>query len=149
MSISKELATCALVTLGFFLHQGIINVIPVAIARKKTGIDAPTLYPRDSQIKELKVSDEDLDGYMRAQRAHQNNMEFLTQWMPIWGFACVIDPAAAIIPGALTLAGRVVTCWAYSNVSKSARIWGAWFHIPELYTAFYVVGYGAYKIAFN
>jgi hypothetical protein len=53
--------------LAFYFQQAIAFVIPVGMARKKTGLKPPSLYPRDSEIKALKLSEEDVGGYMRAQ----------------------------------------------------------------------------------
>ena len=60
----------------------------------KTKILAPTIYPRDSEIKELKLNDKQVGDYMRAQRAHQNNVEFLSGFMAIYILAGTLSFAA-------------------------------------------------------
>ena len=60
---------------GIYLQQQVAFTLYVGSARRSTGIKAPTLYPRDSQIKELKLSDDQVKTYMRSQRIHQNTVE--------------------------------------------------------------------------
>ena len=59
------------------ITQQLILLIPVIKMRSETKIQAPTLYPRDSEISKLNLTEEQTDRYLRAQRAHQNNARFL------------------------------------------------------------------------
>lgn len=131
------------VLLGFWVQQSIIFVIPVVRQRISTGIKAPTLYPTDSEIKDLKLSPEQVGNYMRAQRVHQNNVEFLVTYVPMLLAAGFQNPVHAAIAGAVVWAGRMVTALGYWQ-SASARSYGGWFHIPELYTV-YLVGKLVYE----
>ena len=113
------------VSVGFYIQQSILFVIPVAMQRGKTGIKPPTLYPTDSQIKDLKLTETQVTDYMCAQRVHQNNMEFLTVFMPIFLLAGLFEPRKAAIAGALVWAGRLTTALGYL-VSPKWRVAGAW-----------------------
>lgn len=113
------------VMLAFWVQQSVIFVIPIASARSNTGIQPPVLYPNDSLIKELKLTDEQVDNYMRAQRVHQNNMEFLCAFMPIFFVAGLYNPMHTAIAGALVWAGRLATAIGYWRSAK-LRILGAW-----------------------
>ena len=81
LNISKDYGYVLLVALALYLTQQLILLIPVLKMRSQTKIKAPTLYPRDSEIKDLNLSDEDVEKYMRAQRAHQNNVELMSVFM--------------------------------------------------------------------
>ena len=113
------------VLLAFWVQQAIIFVIPVATQRRKTGIKPPTLYPNDSEIKELKLSPEAVGDYMRAQRVHQNNLEFLLTFLPILLIAGLHNAENVAIAGAIVWLGRLVTAIGYWQ-SASARSYGAW-----------------------
>ena len=113
------------VSVGFYIQQAILFVIPVAIQRSKTGIKPPILYPTDSVIKELKLTETQVTNYMCAQRVHQNNMEFLTVFFPIFLLAGLYEPRNAAIAGALVWVGRLVTGLGYL-ISPSMRVIGGW-----------------------
>ena len=93
--------------------------------RNKTGIKAPTLYPNDSEIKDLKLSPDALGAYMRAQRVHQNNVEFLVIFLPIFLIAGLYNAQNVAIAGAIVWLGRLVTALGYWQ-SATARSYGAW-----------------------
>jgi len=84
IELSAEYGYVLAVALAMFLLQQIVMVIPVARQRIKTGIAPPTLYPRDSQIKALGLDERKVANYMCAQRAHQNNVEFTSVFMPLF-----------------------------------------------------------------
>ena len=67
----------------FWIQQSVFFVIPVVMQRKATGIEPPVLYPNDDLVKTLKLSPEQVTTYLRAQRVHQNNVEFLTVFFPM------------------------------------------------------------------
>ena len=95
--------------LALWIQQQLIFAIQVAIARKKSGIQPPTLYPRDSEIKALNLSAKDVDSYMCVQRVHQNNVEFLSCYFPIMILAMLYDPTRAFYASLVVLIGRMVT----------------------------------------
>lgn len=73
LNVDGEYGWVVAAALLLYLQQQVIFVVIVVRARMRTHIKAPTLYPRDSEIKDLKLSPDQVDGYMRAQRIHQNN----------------------------------------------------------------------------
>ena len=119
---------------GFMLQQGVLFVIPVVIQRTATKIKAPTLYPTDKEIKALDLTEEKVGNYMRAQRVHQNNMEFLAQFMPIYICSGLVDPMLTAKFGAAILVLRTVNAYGYwESADSNFRKIGALFHLPELY----------------
>jgi hypothetical protein len=70
--------------LGFYFMQNFVLVIPVVKWRQKLGIKAPLLDPPDSVVKDLKISDDDLHTYRCVQRAHLNNVEFISHFLPLY-----------------------------------------------------------------
>ena len=124
VNVEKEYGYVVFVALGFWLLQ-FLFMIPVAVMRKKTGINPPTLYPTDKQITQLKLSPETVDRYLRTQRVHQNHMEFLVMYFPILLLAGLYDAKAAAIAGAITLLGRILSGLGY-YYNASARNIGAW-----------------------
>jgi uncharacterized MAPEG superfamily protein len=141
MEIKKEFGYVLFVAVMLYLTQQLLLVIPVIKERSSTGIKAPTLYPRDSEIQKLKLTDEQVDGYLRAQRAHQNNVEVMSVFMPIFLVAGLFEPKNVAIAGLIVLVFRIIGGLGYLY---GKRMYGAPFHIGELYLLFIVV-----KIAYN
>jgi hypothetical protein len=106
-------------------QQAVFFVIPVVMARSKTGIQPPTLYPRDSEIKALNLSAPQVESYMCAQRAHQNNVEFLVLYFPMLLLAGLQNPIHAAIAGGIVAAGRLVSTVGYL-CSPGMRVAGGW-----------------------
>lgn len=119
-------------------------MIAVALARKRTGIQPPTLYPRDSEIKALNLSAKDVDSYMCAQRVHQNNVEFLTCFFPVMILAMLDSPTATYQASIVVLVGRMITALGYYS-GASKRVLGGFFHFGEFYIV-YLAGAFAYKL---
>ena len=131
---------------GFYLQQAIVFVIPVVKQRLATGIKAPTLYPSDSEIKKLNLTETQVADYTRAQRVHQNNMEFLSCYMPIYLMSGLLDPLLTAKAGAAILALRCVNAAGYLKAADSPlRKVGGLFHLPEFYTV-YLIGKRAYDL---
>jgi hypothetical protein len=124
VNLEKEYGYVVFVAIGFWILQ-FLFMIPIAIMRNKTGIKAPTLYPTDKQITNLKLSPETVDTYLRIQRVHQNHMEFLVMYFPILLLAGLYDAKHTAIAGAVTFLGRVVTALGY-YYNASARGIGGW-----------------------
>eukprot|EP00605_Chrysophyceae_sp_TOSAG23-4_P002344 GSChrysophyteH1.ASY1.ANO1.2592.1 assembled CDS len=129
---SREFGYVVLVAIGFFLQQQLMFVIPVVMARKSTGISTPTLYPRDSEIKDLRLTDEQVRDYMCKQRAHQNNVEFMSVFMPLYCLA----------GGAFILFFRTIGGLGYS---AGYRKYSGFFHLGELFIL-YLLGKAAYDM---
>jgi uncharacterized MAPEG superfamily protein len=144
ITIDKDFAYVIIATAMLYLQQNLLFVIPVVMQRKATGIDAPTMYPRDSEIKALKLTDDKVDLYMRAQRVHQNNVEFLAGYLPLLIVAGFLDPLGAAKAAAVVWVGRLLFGIGYLY-SKKMRSLGGFFHLGELYTL-YVALAGAYNI---
>ena len=123
IELTKEHGYVLAVILAFWIQQSIIYVIPVVKQRGATGIKAPTLYPRDSEIKEKKLTDKQVDDYMRVQRVHQNNVEFLVCFIPLLVIAAIANAEHAAYAGAFVWAGRMVSSMGY-YVSADSRIYG-------------------------
>jgi hypothetical protein len=144
VEITHEHGYAVAVILALWFQQSIIFVIPVALVRKKFGIVPPTLYPRDAQVKSLSLSETQVDEYLRAQRVHQNNVEFLTVFFPIIMISSIFFPMQSAYAGALVWSGRMVTAIGYWK-SANKRVWGAWFHFAEYYLV-YLAAKTAYQL---
>ena len=117
---------------------------------KRTGIKAPTLYPRDSEIKEKKLDDAAVQSYMQAQRAHQNNVEFTSVYMAVFlatGLVAGDLTMKVALAGASVLGFRVVNGlgYAYGGAKHPLKRLGGLFHIGEVYTL-YLAGSIAYRM---
>lgn len=141
MEIKSEYGYVLFIAVFLYLHQQLILVIPVIKNRKSTGINAPTLYPRDSEISKLKLTEEQVDQYLRAQRAHQNNVELTSVFMPLFLIVGLFEPKKTAIAGMVVLLFRILGGIGYL---KGKRMIGAGFHLGELY-----ILYLAFKIAYN
>jgi hypothetical protein len=133
LEINKEYGYVLLVGLLLYLTQQIVLLIPVMQMRNKTKIKAPTLYPRDSEIGELKLDDETVGDYMRAQRAHQNNVELMSVFMPLFLIIGLFKPKKAAIGGLIVFIFRIVGGIGYYF---KKRVYGAPFHLGELYVLY-------------
>tara|TARA_X000001036_G_C20549502_1_gene753777 strand:- start:447 stop:992 length:546 start_codon:yes stop_codon:yes gene_type:complete len=141
MEIKKEYGYILLIAVLLYLHQQLFLVIPVIKNRQSTGISAPTIYPRDSEISKLQLSNEQVDQYLRAQRAHQNNVELTSVFMPLFLIVGLFEPTQAAIGGVIVLLFRVLGGIGYLH---GKRMIGAGFHLGELY-----ILYLACKIGFK
>lgn len=143
IDLTEEHGWFFLSVLALVLQQALVFVIPVSIKRRKTGIKPPVLYPTDSLIKELKLSKEDVEKYLCTQRVHQNNVEFLVTFWPVYFLCGLVDPLSSAYAGAVVFAGRMFTAIGYWH-GANKRVIGAWFHIPEYYL-YFTLG----KISYN
>jgi uncharacterized MAPEG superfamily protein len=133
LNINKNYGYVLLIALSLYLTQQLIMLIPVLMARKKTKIEAPTLYPRDSEIKKLNLKEEDVDYYLRAQRAHQNNVEFMSVFLPLFLIIGLFKPKKTAMAGLIVLIFRIIGGVGYLY---KKRVFGAAFHFGELYILF-------------
>jgi len=133
LKISQEYGYVLLIAIFMYLAQQLVMVIPVIRARSLTKIKAPTLYPRDSEIKKLQLKEEDVDYYLRAQRAHQNNVEFMSVFMPLFLIIGLFEPKKTAIGGLIVLVFRIIGGLGYLY---NKREFGAAFHLGELYILF-------------
>ena len=67
MKIKKEYGYVLFIGLLLYLMQQLVFIIPVLRERSKTKIEAPTLYPRDSEIQKLNLSESQVLSYYRAE----------------------------------------------------------------------------------
>jgi hypothetical protein len=125
INVPNEYGYVFLVAVAFWVQQAVIFSIPVGLQRNKTGIKAPVMYPNDKLIANLKLSEHQVEEYMRAQRVHQNNVEFLCMYFPIFLLSALENPTHAAAAGALVWLGRMVVALGYWK-SVSARAYGAW-----------------------
>jgi len=133
LKIGKEYGYVLLIAILMYLAQQLVMVIPVIRTRSLTKIKAPTLYPRDSEIKKLQLNEEDVDYYLRAQRAHQNNVEFMSVFMPLFLIIGLFEPKKTAIGGVIVLTFRIIGGLGYLY---NKREFGAPFHLGELYILF-------------
>ena len=133
LEISKDYGYVLLVGLLLYLTQQLVLLIPVLKMRNKTKIKAPTLYPRDSEIAELKLDNDTVDSYMRAQRAHQNNVELMSVFLPLFLVIGLFKPKKTAIGGLIVFVFRIIGGIGY-NFKK--RLYGAPFHLGELYVLY-------------
>ena len=130
-------------SVGFYLQQQVAFTVPVVMKRMKYGIKAPTLYPRDSEIKALKLTDEQVHDYNCTQRAHQNNVELMSVFLPLYLVAGAIPGKAMNVfyAGLAMFAARMLGGLGYS---AGLRKYSGWFHIPEYYIL-WIVGKEAHR----
>ena len=108
MNIKKEYGYVLIIGLLLYITQQVLMIIPVMRERRSTKIKAPTLYPRDSEIKNLNLSEDDVLNYYRAQRVHQNNVEAMSVFMPLFLIAGIFQPTKVAIAGAIVWVFRLV-----------------------------------------
>jgi len=144
IEVQKEYGYVLLVGLALYLTQQLILLIPVLKMRSQTKIKAPTLYPRDSEIKELELKTEDVEKYMRAQRAHQNNVELMSVFMPMFLIIGLFKPKKAAIGGLVVLVFRILGGVGYFF---KKRVYGAPFHLGEIYILYlgFLIVYELFK----
>eukprot|EP00949_MAST-11_sp_MAST-11-sp1_P004686 g4686.t1 len=133
LQISKDYGYVLLAGIWLYLNSALILVIPVNRARKKYGVKAPTIYPRDSEIKKLKMSDADVKDYMSCQRGHLNNVEFSSVFVPILLVGGLVSGDRTFeiaCAGMFAAFFRMLGGLLYPYGMRGA---GALFHIAELY----------------
>ena len=133
MNIKKEYGYVLIIALLLYITQQVLMIIPVMKERSSSNIKAPILYPRDSEIKKLQLNEEDVDYYLRAQRAHQNNVEFMSVFMPLFLIIGLFEPKKTAIGGLIVLVFRIIGGLGYLY---NKREFGAVFHLGELYILF-------------
>lgn len=144
LEINKNYGYVLLIALALYLTQQLLLLIPVMQMRNKTKLKAPTLYPRDSEISKLKLEDDVVDKYMRAQRAHQNNVELMSVFMPLFLIIGLFKPKETAIGGLIVLIFRIIGGIGYTF---KKRMYGAPFHIGELYILYlgFLIVYELFK----
>lgn len=144
LEINKNYGYVLLIALALYLTQQLILLIPVILMRNKTKLKAPTLYPRDSEISKLKLDDEVVDKYMRAQRAHQNNVELMSVFMPLFLIIGLFKPKETAMGGLVVLIFRIIGGIGYTF---KKRMYGAPFHLGELYILYlgFLIVYELFK----
>lgn len=142
MNIKKEYGYVLIIALLLYITQQVLMIIPVMKERSSSNIKAPILYPRDSEIKELGLSKEQVLNYYRAQRVHQNNVEVMSVFMPLFLIAGFFEPTKVAIAGAIVWIFRLVggIGYLYGN-----RMYGAPWHIGEIYLL-YIIGKTAFDL---
>ena len=142
MNIKKEYGYVLIMSLLLYITQQLLMLIPVMKERSSSNIKAPILYPRDSEIKELDLSKEQVLNYYRAQRVHQNNVEVMSVFMPLFLIAGFFEPTKVAIAGAIVWVFRLVGAigYLYGN-----RMYGAPWHIGEIYLL-YIIGKTAFDL---
>ena len=144
LEINKNYGFVLLIALALYLTQQLLLLIPVMLMRNKTKLKAPTLYPRDSEISKLKLEDDVVDKYMRAQRAHQNNVELMSVFMPLFLIIGLFKPKETAMGGLIVLIFRIIGGIGYTF---KKRMYGAPFHIGELYILYlgFLIVYELFK----
>ena len=131
----------------FFVQQQLLFTIPVGHVRRKYKIKPPTLYPSDSLIKELQLKKEDVQKYNSVQRVHQQNVEFLVTFLPLFFVAGLYDPMYTCYAGLVVFIGRSISAIGYYH-NPNARLFGGFYHFGEFYVA-YLCGRFAYSLLNN
>ncbi|KAJ3236446.1 hypothetical protein HDU78_004646 [Chytriomyces hyalinus] len=142
VEVSNDFGYVIAVMIAFYLQQNFAFVIQVLRQRMATGIKAPSFYPRDSEIKELKLSKEQVQNYMYAQRIHQNNMEFMSFFLPVFLVAGVSNPIHTAAAGAFIFVCRMI--YGFVPPKSSIRALSGFFHLGEWYVL-YLAGSFAYN----
>ena len=142
MNIKKEYGYVLIIALLLYITQQVLMIIPVMKERSSSNIKAPILYPRDSEIKELGLSKEQVLNYYRAQRVHQNNVEVMSVFMPLFLIAGFFEPTKVAIAGAIVWIFRLVGGIGYLY---GKRMYGVPWHIGEIYLL-YIIGKTAFDL---
>jgi len=142
MNIKKEYGYVLIMALLLYITQQVLMIIPVMKERSSSNIKAPILYPRDSEIKELGLSKEQVLNYYRAQRVHQNNVEVMSVFMPLFLIAGFFEPTKVAIAGAIVWIFRLVGGIGYLY---GKRMYGVPWHIGEIYLL-YIIGRTAFDL---
>jgi uncharacterized MAPEG superfamily protein len=145
MNIKREYGYVLIIALILYITQQVLMLIPVMKERSSTKIKAPTLYPRDSEIKKLNLTEDQVLNYYRAQRVHQNNVEVMSVFMPLFLIAGFFQPTKVAIAGAIVWIFRLVGGIGYLY---GQRMYGAPWHLGEIYLL-YIIGYSAYNLLFG
>lgn len=61
IELNREHGKCMAVLVALWTQQQLVFAIAVAVARRRSGIQPPTLYPRGSEIKSLNLGISMLD----------------------------------------------------------------------------------------
>jgi uncharacterized MAPEG superfamily protein len=142
MNIKKEYGYVLIIALLLYITQQVLMIIPVMKERSSSNIKAPILYPRDSEIKELGLSKEQVLNYYRAQRVHQNNVEVMSVFMPLFLIAGFFEPTNVAIAGAIVWIFRLVGGIGYLY---GKRMYGVPWHLGEIYLL-YIIGRTAFDL---
>ena len=142
MNIKKEYGYVLIMALLLYITQQVLMIIPVMKERSSSNIKAPILYPRDSEIKELGLSKEQVLNYYRAQRVHQNNVEVMSVFMPLFLIAGFFEPTKVAIAGAIVWIFRLVGGIGYLY---GKRMYGVPWHLGEIYLL-YIIGKTAFDL---
>jgi len=142
MNIKKEYGYVLIIALLLYITQQVLMIIPVMKERSSSNIKAPILYPRDSEIKELGLSKEQVLNYYRAQRVHQNNVEVMSVFMPLFLIAGFFEPTKVAIAGAIVWIFRLVGGIGYLY---GKRMYGVPWHFGEIYLL-YIIGKTAFDL---
>ena len=142
MNIKKEYGYVLIMSLLLYITQQVLMLIPVMKERSSSNIKAPILYPRDSEIKELGLSKEQVLNYYRAQRVHQNNVEVMSVFMPLFLIAGFFEPTKVAIAGAIVWIFRLVGGIGYLY---GKRMYGVPWHLGEIYLL-YIIGKTAFDL---
>ena len=145
MNIKKEYGYVLIIGILLYITQQILMLIPVMRERSSTNITAPILYPRDSEIKNLNLSDEQVLNYYRAQRVHQNNVEVMSVFMPLFLIAGIFKPTRVAIAGLIVWIFRLIGAIGYLY---GKRMYGAPWHLGEIYLL-YIIGCSATELLFK
>ncbi|KAI9332233.1 hypothetical protein BDR26DRAFT_869514 [Obelidium mucronatum] len=143
VTIPSDYGYVIAVLVAIYLQQNLLFVSQVIKARMATGIKAPSFYPRDAEIKELKLSPAQVENYMYAQRVHQNNMELFSFFLPVFLIAGLNEPVKVAAAGAFIVAFRML--YGFAPYKSSIRKLAAMFHFGEWYTL-YLAGQFAYQL---
>mmetsp|Transcript_21960 Transcript_21960/g.37055 ORF Transcript_21960/g.37055 Transcript_21960/m.37055 type:complete len:155 (-) Transcript_21960:168-632(-) len=141
IDLPSEYGYVILVAVALWIQQSIIFAIPVGIIRSKTKIQPPVMYPTDKVISALKLKESQVDEYLRTQRVHQNNVEFLVTYFPILFLSGFQNPVHAAIAGVVVWLGRMTVALGYWQ-SAGKRVYGAWYNFPMLYQLYMVASLG-------
>jgi len=145
MNVKKEYGYVLIIGILLYITQQVLMIIPVMRERSSSNINAPILYPRDSEIKKLKLSDDQVLNYYRAQRVHQNNVEVMSVFMPLFLIAGIFEPTKVAIAGLIVWIFRLIGAIGYLY---GKRMYGAPWHLGEIYLL-YIIGCSATELLFK
>ncbi|KAJ3078436.1 hypothetical protein HDU99_000586 [Rhizoclosmatium hyalinum] len=134
ITVPQDYGYVIAVLVAIYLQQNVVFVIGVVQARMKTGIKAPSFYPRDDEIKKLKLSAAQVEDYMYAQRVHQNNMELMSFFLPVFLIAGLHNPANVANAGAVVVLFRFI--YGLAPWKSTLRKVSGLFHVAEYYILF-------------
>eukprot|EP00892_Ulva_mutabilis_P010094 jgi/Ulvmu1/7457/UM036_0121.1 len=128
------------VTMASFVAHNLYMPMQVMKARKKYGIEYPTMYATKDDCKSV----EDAKTFNCIQRGHQNSLEYQAPFLVLLNLAGLQHPMTAAAAGAAFIAGRLLYFHGYSTGQPKARTIGGPLYMGAMATVLVIIGKTVY-----